>query len=596
MKKPSFFRRLKHLYSSGCLVMGFEHFLVMFPSAMLIAKLVNTRYGSIIRLSEILFACGIGTILFSLITHGKIPFFLGPSFSYIGFVSYQVAHINTPDKIELVRTTLFWGYIFAGVSLLILSFIYRYKPVKQFINTIFPSTIMGPAISLIGLELANMAAQDSGFVNGLPSYRLLAIITVFIIIVISLLKHHFFQNASVLLGVIIGCIIATIMKIASWPQFSPTRMHLTLPSHFYQLRHLNPPQNWITLFIAVLPCTLIAFVESLGRVKVLNGMFQRDKIVIDKRVENNALSKHAFANVVTAITFMLPSALYAENLAIMNLHNTDLSTKSHIEKDDDDFVNNCHSPYSIYPYIIASIISIFVALVPGLQDYFSAIPIPVLGGMELFIFGLISAPGIQMLVDQQVDYKKISNQIVTASVFLAGVSPITFTYGSLTLKGMSLGLATGIVVNLITMFLDYVGYLNERITVLDIFDEAVGQFDGKIKVGIYNNRLERKIDIELKSSDASGYIRDKQIFSVFKTAEEINISSIDNKNKVTIMQNSEQIKFRVNLPKSAKSRITNDYPRLIILEKDKYSTTFIVDEHFSKRILRTIFKAAIQNR
>ena len=100
---------------------------------------------------------------------------------------------------------------------------------------------------------------------------------------------------------------------------------------------------------------------------------------------------------------------------------------------------------------------------------------------------------------------------------------------------MSLGLATGIVVNLITMFLDYVGYLNERITVLDIFDEAVGQFDGKIKVGIYNNRLERKIDIEPKSSDASGYIRDKQIFSVFKTAEEINISSIDNKNKVTII-------------------------------------------------------------
>ena len=62
------------------------------------------------------------------------------------------------------------------------------------------------------------------------------------------------------------------------------------------------------------------------------------------------------------------------------------------------------------------------------------------------------------------------------------------------------------------------------------------------------------------------------------------------------MQNSEQIKIRVNLPKSAKSRITNDYPRLIILEKDKYPTTFIVDEHFSKRILRTIFKAAIQNR
>lgn len=75
MKIQKYKRRIYHLYKSGCFVIGLEHFLVMLPSAMLVAKLTNTSFGAVIELPSILFACGFGTSVFSLLTKKKIPFF-----------------------------------------------------------------------------------------------------------------------------------------------------------------------------------------------------------------------------------------------------------------------------------------------------------------------------------------------------------------------------------------------------------------------------------------------------------------------------------------------------------------------------------------
>lgn len=160
------------------------------------------------------------------------------------------------------------------------------------------------------------------------------------------------------------------------------------------------------MVIAIFPCSMIAFIESLGRLSVYEGMLKRDELEYSENISNSAILAHSFSNILTSITNMMPSAVYAENLAIMNLHSADLSTKSIKEVDEDTFINNCYSTYSIYPYVIASAISIIVALFSGLQNLFTAIPMPILGGMELFVFGLIAAPGIQMLVEQQVNYKK----------------------------------------------------------------------------------------------------------------------------------------------------------------------------------------------
>ena len=583
-------RRLSHLHKSGCFVIGLEHFLVMFLSAMLIARLANTVWGSVIELPAVLFACGMGTLVFSLFTKRKIPFFLGPSFSYIGFVSYQVAQVSTPDDIVAIRATIFYGYIIAGVILLILSWLYQYRKTKQLLNTLFPSTIMGPAISLIGLELANMAAQDSGFTGGSWPIQVLAVVTLACIIIFSLLRHHFFQNASILIGVLIGCIVATLMGQTSWPALQGFRIEFP---KFYLSNIFSLPKHWITLTLAVFPCAMIAFVESLGRLSVYEGMLKRDEKQLDEELSNGVLPIHSFTSILTSVSSMMPSAIYAENLAIMNLHSADLSTKHKIsDEEEDPFIINCYSTYSIYPYVIASIVSIAVALFSGLQDLFLAIPMPILGGMELFVFGLISAPGIQMLVDQQVNYKKISNQIITASVFLAGISDISITYGSLTLRGMSLGLTIGVIVNIITLILGYLGYLNEKFAINEIIGECVGFLSERITLSIYNDsRPILKKDLDL--SDIKEYICRKDIGFLIKDSQKIELLDNSSQKTIVILQENGRIDLRVSLPPKFKNMLINDNPRITTFAGRNRSITIVVDEYISKRLLRDILKNAI---
>lgn len=582
-------RRIIHLHKSGCFLIGLEHFLVMFPSAMLIARLANTEWGTVIELPPILFACGLGTLIFALLTKGKIPFFLGPSFSYIGFVSYQVARVYSPTDIEAIRATVLYGYLFAGVLLLILSGLYRCKSIKKMFARLFPSTIMGPAISLIGLELANMAAQDSGFSGGSGAIKILALVTLAFIIVFSLLRHHFLQNASILIGVLAGCIAATIMKEAQWPAFENVKFQLPT---VYLDSIKSPPKQWITLIFAIVPCTMIAFVESLGRIAVFEGMLKRDEMKVNEKETNKAISVHAFTSALTSMTNMMPSAIYAENLAIMNLHSAELSTKHKMEDETDQFVKNCYSTYSIYPYVIASIISIGVACFKGLQEVFLAIPMPILGGMELFVFGLISAPGIQMLVDQQVNYKKISNQIITASVFLAGISNISITYGSLTLRGMSLGLTIGVVVNIITLILGYLGYLNERFSLHEIIDESVDVFQSRIYLRLSDEDNGCLLEKELVPKDVKGFIRQKEIAAMLKNAHTIELQECVTKKSIVLLQEYGRIDLRVTLHTKYRTRLLNDHPRITAIGKSGKTVTIVLDEFVSRRILSQILKNA----
>ena len=581
-------RRIKHFFLSGCVVIGIEHFLVMFPSAMLVAKIASTRYGAVIELPSILFACGIGTILFIILCNRKIPFFLGPSFAYIGFVSYEVARISNVDDVVKIRATIFYGYILASLLLILLSWLYRYKPFKSIINTLLPSTVMGPAISLIGLELANMAAQDSGFTGNDISAKTLALVTLFCIIVFSLFRHHFLQNASVLIGVIIGCIVARIMGVFNLPQMKAT---ITIPKLYISCLAEFPENMW-TLFLSIIPCALIAFVESLGRIAVFEGMLKRDSMLIEEKEINRSISMHAFTNSITSAIFMMPSAIYAENLAIMNLHSAELSTKHTKKKDEDEVINRFYSSYSIWPYVVASIISIAVALFSGLQGLFSSIPLEILGGMELFIFGLIAAPGIQVLVEQQVNYKKISNQIITASVLFAGISNISITYKSLALHGMSLGLTVGVIVNLISLALGRFGYLNERFSLVEVIDEINTVLEREVTITLYDSNMVSKFEKRINQNEIKEYIRQKDIHNMLIKAYAIGFVEEITRKEILLIQETGRIDLRVKLSHKYSNRFINDHERVTVFDNGNRVKTIMINEYVSKMTLTDILNNA----
>ena len=475
-------RRIKHIYKSGCILLGIEHFLVMFPSALLVATLANTNYGeAVFTLSSILMAVGVGTFVFLLLTKGNIPFFLGPSFSYISFTSYYVASMSGVRDIIEIRATILWGYLLSGGLLVCLSALYHFDWSKKIIKFLFPKTVMGPAISLIGLELANIAINDTGLKGENITSKILAILTLISIIVASLTRRKFFKNTSIFIGVLFGCGIAAAMGTFNVIISADSKL-LEVPP-VYISNYLALPPNMLNLFISIIPATIVAFTESMGRITVLEGMQRRDNC-LDVTMPERSIKAHSIANIFAIFCSSFPVAFYAENLAIMNLNNIYLSQKGGGIHDDDRVVQNCYHAYSIYPYIVAAILSILVACFGWLQDLFIAIPMPVLGAMELFIFALIASPGIQMLVDSKVDYNKISNQIITASVLLAGVSSLVIDYKMFTLKGMSLGLTIGVVLNLLTNILSRLGILNENLTLFEVLEVCIESYSSQVVLSV----------------------------------------------------------------------------------------------------------------
>ena len=578
-------RKFFHLLNSGCITVGIEHLLVMFPSALLIAKYANTPKGPIITLPMVLFSCGVATLLFSFFGKPKVPFFLGPSISYIGFLSHQAAMLEISEidqtytqisYINYIRITVFLGYLMASIILLALSFAYKNNRFRECMSALIPYTVMGPAISLIGLQVVDTAVADSGF-NGTDTINIfLALVTLICIIVVSLTGIRLFQNASVLFGVLVGCVIAASIHRLDLSSFYFEGIYLPtswsfIPSLWSLLQEyfsILSLKSFLSLIISILPPSIIVFLELHGRMIVLEGMLRRDDVSLtyygissgSDEFHRRILTKHAVSSVISTILGITPCTFYAQNIAVMNLHNTDLSLKEHAYNDATNFVKQCYNPFSLYPYRIAALLCILASCFTGIQNLLQLIPTPVFGGMELFVFGLVAAPGIQVLVEEQVDYKKISNQIITASVLIAGIGSFSIRLGTYELTGMSLGLFVGVGVNFLSMFLKSTGRLKEKMTFIEILDiclDSCGNQDIEITFTTDEKTIGPRHG---KSSELKEYIRENDVEKNLKGVGSVKIKSCqDNSFPIYIWLHGNERSITVWLKEPFSNTFFNDF-------------------------------------
>lgn len=483
------FRRISHIFKSGVLSLGVEHFLAMFPATVLVPLMINNHFGgsTIIDVTLVLLTSGIGTLAFLIFSKGKIPAYVGSSFAYIGVTIYLMTGLqNNGNPIETAYTYVGWAYIFAGIILIFLSLICKFKNISRILTFLLPAPIIGPAISLIGLELASTALADSGFIAS-GSFQLtnavISLATLIIIVLFSVTRHKFLKNAAIIVGIVIGCIIS--MIITREPIINLKGVDVFhMPKITCPILHLPP--NILNLFIAVIPSTLIIFMENMGRLTIIDRMINERTVeqpIFNKNVITSfktSLLSHGIATTVAAMLGSVPNTLYTENIAVMEIH---AMNRTYIKEDNEkNFIINLYKPYSCAPYVVAAVIAIIVSFIGILQETLLNIPKPVIGGVELFLFGIISAPGIQLLVEQRVNYKKISNQLLTASVLISGISGLPINLGIVELKGMSLGFTVGVILNLLFSFLRWIGRLNDYVSFEEVFQKCVNAVKGDCKV------------------------------------------------------------------------------------------------------------------
>lgn len=396
--------------------LSLQHLMAMFGATVLVPLLVG------IDPSVCLLMNGIGTIIYSIVTKGGIPAYLGSSFA---FIAPTILLISTYGAVGNVQV----GYIFFGLFFIVMALIVG-KVGTKWIDIVMPPAVMGGVVAVIGLELAPVAAAQAGLTGeGDAVIILISLFTLFVAIFGSVLFRGFAQAIPILIGVVAGYILALITGQVDFSGVAAAGW-LGLPSFTAPI--WNP-----TAILVIAPACLVVFAEHVGHL-IVTGKITETDLVKDPGLHRSLLGD-GISNVVSGFFGSTPNTTYGENIGVMAITRV----------------------YSVWVIRGAAIIAICFSLVPKFSQLIQSIPNPVMGGITMYLYGVIGISGIRMLVEQKVDFSKNYNMVLGAIVFAIGVSGATIQLGQVGLSGMALSAVTGVILSLIFFVLSKLGLMNE---------------------------------------------------------------------------------------------------------------------------------------
>lgn len=396
--------------------LSLQHLFAMFGATVLVPFLFQVNPAT-----SLLFN-GIGTLLYIFLTNGKIPSYLGSSFAFISPVLLILPKYGYGAAQS--------GFILFGILFCLLSILIKSIGTK-WIDVIFPPAAMGAIVAVIGLELAPVAADMAGLTAKTidPKAITVSLFTLAVTIIGSTVFRGFLAIIPVLIGVLSGYGLAWILGIVN---FEPIAQ-----AHWLQIPTFYAPEFSLESMLIIAPVTLVVFAEHIGHLVVTGNVVERDLM------KNPGLHKSLFAdglsNILSGFFGATPNTTYGENIGVMAI------TKV----------------YSVWVIRGAAVCAIILSFVGKLTEGIRSIPVPVMGGVSLLLFGVIAASGIRMLVEAKVDYSKSRNLILTSVVMIIGISGAGLTIGTITLKGMSLATVVAIIISLTFKIFDMLGWTND---------------------------------------------------------------------------------------------------------------------------------------
>ncbi|MGL4859730.1 MAG: uracil permease [Enterobacteriaceae bacterium] len=371
-----------------------QHLFAMFGATVLVPILFK------INPSTILLFNGIGTLLYLYICKGRIPAYLGSSFAFISPVLLLL-----PQGYEVALG----GFIVSGILFCLVGLL-----VKK---------------AVIGLELAGVAANMAGLLPAEGSKADMTTVTVSLVtlgvtVLSSVLFRGFLAIIPILIGVLVGYTLSFFLGMVD--------IHLIRDAHWFALSTFYSPRfDWVAI-LTILPAVLVVIAEHVGHLVVTANIVQRDLL------RDPGLHRSMFANGLSTILSgffgSTPNTTYGENIGVMAI------TKV----------------YSTWVIGGAALLAILLSCVGKLAAAIQAIPIPVMGGVSLLLYGVIASSGIRVLTESKVDYNKPQNLILSSVILIIGVSGAKLHFGAVELKGMALATVVGIGMSLLFRGIQFV--------------------------------------------------------------------------------------------------------------------------------------------
>ncbi len=398
--------------------LSLQHLFAMFGSTVLVPILFNVNPATILLFN------GIGTLLYLSICKGKIPAYLGSSFAFLSPVFIVLPQYGYNAALG--------GFIAAGVVFSLVSLLIGAIGTK-WIDTVFPPAAMGAIVAVIGLELAPVAADMAGLTAKTldPLVITVSLFTLAVTILGSIMFRGFLAIIPILIGVLAGYILALFLGLVDLSAVA-TAPWLAAPT-FY-----TPEFNFNAIVI-ILPAALVVIAEHIGHLVVTGNIVGRD--LTKTPGLHRSLLGNGLSTIFSGFFGSTPNTTYGENIGVMAI------TKV----------------YSTQVIGGAAILAIILSFIGKLAAAIQSIPVPVMGGVSILLFGVIAASGIRILVESKVDYSRARNLILTSIILIIGISGASITIGTVTMKGMALATIVSIFLSLTLKALDLLGLTNDKI-------------------------------------------------------------------------------------------------------------------------------------
>jgi len=377
-------------------VLGIQFLFVAFGATVLVPLLVG------IDPSVALFTAGIGTLLFHLITNRQVPVFLGSSFAFIAPILEATKLYGWPGTLSGIVAV---GAVYAVVSALV-----KFRGIT-FVERLFPSTVVGPVIMIIGLSLASSAVDMAK--TDWP----LAIISLATAISVVIFGKRMIKLIPIFIGIAVGYIVALIWGKVDY--------NVIKDAAWFSLPEFTAPKFSWEAILYMVPVAIAPIIEHVGDMYTIGGVCEKN--FIEKPGLHRTLLGDGIATTLAGFFGGVPNTTYSEVTGAITL------TK----------VTN--------PFVlrVAAVTAIVFALVGKISGFLKTIPQAILGGIMLLLFGMIASIGIKTLVDSKTDMGETRNQVIVSIVLTVGIGGAVISYGHFSLAGIGLAATVGIILNLL---------------------------------------------------------------------------------------------------------------------------------------------------
>lgn len=391
------------------IILGLQHAFAMFGATVLAPLLMGFDPNLTI------FITGIGTILFFLITGGRLPSYLGSSFAFIGAVVAVTGYtgVGTNPNLSLaLGGTIACGVLYALIGLIVM------RTGTAWIEKLMPPIVTGAIVMIIGLHLAPVAIKSVS-ANQFDSW--IALITILCISVIAVFTQGMVRRLLLLLGLVasyfIYFLLTNVMGFGTAIDFTKVAQ-----AAWFGLPTFHSPVFELNAMMLIAPVAIILVAENLGHFKAVSAMTGKNL--------SPYMGRGFFADgVCTSLSASVGGTgmtTYAENIGVMAV------TKV----------------YSTTVFVFAGLFAILLGLSPKFGAVISSIPVALLGGASIVVFGLITVAGAKIWIDNKTDFTQNSALIIAAVCLIMGTGNYSLQIGSFDLGGIGTATLAAILLNL----------------------------------------------------------------------------------------------------------------------------------------------------